>query len=193
MRKFGILILTALTVAWPAHAQEREGLSLFVLGGGVHTFQKLNGGGTAYLGGGALFGAGLDWAPSSTPGLSVLGELAWTRHGLGGTQPGAGTQLDLVEAGLDLGWIFVNKEKVSSTLFGGGGGMLIHEPGITRLLPFSRLGLNAYYQVSPKVGLLIQATGTIYTISNFPSNSVLAGYDHHQGDGSIAAGVVLRL
>lgn len=195
MRWQAIMILAALGVARAAHAQQREGLSLFALGGGIRTFQKLNNSGTAYLGGGPFFGVGVDWAPPSVPGLAVLGEVAWTRHGLGGTQPGAGTQLDLFLAGVDLGWIFVNTEKVSSTFFGGGGGIIVHEgsAGVTRLIPFSRLGLDAHYQLSPRIGLVFQATGMIYTIRGFPSASALAGYDHHQGDGSIGAGVAVKL
>lgn len=190
----GILMLTALTFAGPAHAQEREGFSLYALVGGVHTFQKLNKAGTAFLGGGPLLGAGVDWAPSNVPGLAVLGELAWTRHGLGGSQPGSGAQLDLVRAGLDLGWIFVNSERFSSTFFGGGGGLFVHDGrgGVTRLLPFSRLGLDAHYQLSRRVGVLVQTTAMIFTISNFPTGSVLAGYDHRQGDASIGAGVAVR-
>lgn len=190
----GIVMLTALTLAGPAHAQEREGLSLFVLGGGVRTFQKLNDAGTAYLGGGPFFGAGVDWAPPSVPGLAVLGEVAWTRHGLGGSDPATGTQLDLLFAGADLGWIFVNTEKFSSTFFGGGGGLVLHEgsSGTTQLVPFSRLGLDAHYQLSPRLGVLLQATGMMYPFSNFPSTSVLTGYDHRQGDGSVAVGATMR-
>ena len=194
MRMGGLFCLTVLMVARPAHAQQREGLSLFALGGGVRTFQKLNDDGTAFLGGGPFFGAGVDWAPENVPGLAVLGELAWTRHGLGGSQPTMATQVDLILAGVDLGWIYVNTEKVSATFFGGGGGLFLHEgaSGTTRLEPFSRLGLDAHYQISPRVGLLVQLTGMIYTISGFPSTSALAGYDHRQGDGWLGAGVTVR-
>ncbi len=194
MRMSGLLLLTVLMVARPAHAQQREGLSLFVLGGGVRTFQKLNDAGTAFLGGGPFLGAGVDWAPENVPGLAVLGELAWTRHGLGGSQPTTGTQVDLILAGVDLGWIYVNTEKVSATFFGGGGGLFLHEgaSGTTRLEPFSRLGLDAHYQISSRVGLLVQLTGMMYTISGFPSTSALAGYDHRQGDAWFGAGVTVR-
>lgn len=194
MRMGGLFFLTVLMVPRPAHAQQREGLSLFVLGGGVRTFQKLNDAGTAFLGGGPFFGAGVDWAPESVPGLAVLGELAWTRHGLGGSQPPTGTQLDLISAGVDLGWIYVNTEKVSATFFGGGGALFLHEgaSGTTRLEPFSRLGLDGHYQISSRVGLLVQLTGMMYTISGFPSTSVLAEYDHRQGDAWLGAGVTVR-
>lgn len=194
MRMCGILILAALMAARSAPAQEREGLSLFAVGGGIRTFEKLNDAGTAYLGGGTFFGAGVDWAPPSIPGLTVLGEIAWTRHGLGGSEPFSGTQLDLIFVGVDLGWVFVNTEKLSSNFFGGGGGLIQHEAssGTTRVVPFSRLGLDAHYRLSPRLGVLVQATGMVYPFNNFPNTSVLAGYDHRQIDGSLGAGAVVR-
>lgn len=189
-----MVIVAALCAPQPGHAQEREGLSLDILGGGVGTFQHLNSSGTAYLNGGPFFGAVLDYAPSSAPGLALLGEVAWTHHQLLGSAPGAGTNVELFSAGGDVGYIFVDNDKFSSAFFGGGGVLLISERTTTaaKLKPFSRLGLDARYRISSKISLYAQVSGMIYTLSNFPSGSVLEGYDHHQGEGSIGAGVTVR-
>lgn len=184
----------ALLAPQPGRAQEREGLSLDILGGGVATFQHLNKSGTAYLNGGPFFGAVLDYAPSSAPGLALLGEVAWTHHELRGSVPGAGTGVELFSAGGDVGYIYVNTEKLSSAFFGGGGVLFIYEGTTTAAKPepFSRLGLDARYRISARICLYAQVTGMIYTLSNFPSGSVLAGYDHHQGDAAFGAGMTVR-
>lgn len=189
-----MVIVAALCAPQPGSAQEREGLSLDILGGGAATFQHLNTSGTAYLNGGPFFGAVLDYAPSSAPGLALLGEVAWTHHQLLGSAPGTGANVELFSAGGDLGYIYVNTDKFSTAFFGGGGVLLISERATTaaKLTPFSRLGLDARYRISSRICLYAQVSGMVYTLSNFPSGSVLAGYDHHQGDGSIGAGVTVR-
>lgn len=193
MRIGGLVMLLAFVTPQRVPAQQREGLDLDVLVGGAGTFQKLNESGTAYLIGGPFFGAVLDWAPSSVPGLAVLGEAAWTRHELAGSVTGAGTRVDLFTVGADLGYIYIDTPKFSSTFFGGGGALFLHEAssGATRLEPFSRLGLDARYHLSPRLALYAQVAAMIYTLNHFPGG-VLAGYDHRQGDASIGAGVAVR-
>lgn len=194
MRRYDVMILVALGVVRTGRAQDQPGLSLSLMGGGVGTFQNLNAAGTAYLKGGPYLGGGVRWEQSTAPGLAILVGSTWTRHELGGSRPGTGTKIDLVTAGIDVGFIYVNSGRFSSTLSAGGGGILLREgaTGAHKLKVFSRLGLDATCQVLPRVRLIVQLAGTLYTIENFPSTSPLGSYRHRQGDGSIGAGVLVR-
>lgn len=196
MRISVVAILVALSMPPAAIAQEREGIDLDLLAGGAGTFQDLNASSTAYLASGPFFGAVVDWAPSSAPGLALLGEIAWTHHVLRGSDAGvgAGTHVELFSVGGDVGYIYVNTQQFAATFFGGGGVLFIYEATTTaaRVKPFSRLGLDARYRISSRLLAYTQVAAMVYTLSGFPEGSVLAGYEHRQAEASIGVGLAVR-
>lgn len=194
VRGYGVVIMASVVAVGTAHAQQQEGLSFQLMGGGGGTFQNLNTAGTDYFTGGPYMSGTLNWQPSSQPGLEVRTGLAWTRHVLRTPRLGSGTKVNLFSLGVDVGYSYVNGRRFTSTLFAGGGAIMIHEgtTGATKVKAFSRLGIDADYQLSPRFEVFVQATAMIYEISNFPTTSVLARYHHRQGDGAFGGGVAVR-
>ena len=199
-----LLFLSAIGAASPALAQARgprfirppeEGYSVTLFGGGATTFQNLNIAGTEYLSGGPIVGGSLTWQPRSAQSLAIRADLAWTQHVLHTPRAGDGAKVDLLYIGPEVVFSFVNTERFSGGLAGGGGGVFIRESATraSKLHVYEQFGLDGTYYLSNRFRLNARLSGVIYELSNFPTTSILGTYHHRQGEGLAELGVAMKL